>query len=104
MVQNVSHFADYANEICNVNLLYFDKNNIQYPNIDGSIYVHVTLKAHQVKIIIVQSIEFFFNSQCKNNSKLLRKISYRQLVSGVTDFSPNDVVADEINTVEPERN
>ena len=39
----------------------------------------------------------FFNSQCKKKSEMLIKISHRQLVSGVTDFSPNNTDANEID-------
>ena len=101
MIQNAYHFAEYA-DVCNVNVLYLDKNDIQYPNIDDSVYVHGTLKVHQVKRINEQSIEFFFNSQYKKNSEMLRKISYGQLVSGVNNFNSNDTDADEIDKVEPE--
>ena len=102
VIQNVCHFAEYGNDVCNVNVLYLDKNDIQYPNIDDSDYVHGTLKVHQVKRINEQSIEFFFNSQYKKNSEMLRKISYGQLVSGVNNFNWNDTDADEIDKVEPE--
>ena len=34
---------------------------------------------------------------------MLRKISYKQLVIEVTDFSPNNTDADEINKVEPKK-
>ena len=70
--------------------------------VDDSVYVHGTLKVHQVKRINEQSIEFFFNSQYKKNSEMLRKISYGQLVSGVNNFNSNDTDADEIDKVEPE--
>ena len=102
VIQNAYPFAEYTNEVCNVNVLYLDKNDIQYPNTDDSVYVYGTLKAHQVKRINEQSIEFFFNFQYKKNSEMLRKISYGQLVSGVTNFSPNDTDANEIDNVEPE--
>ena len=102
MIQNACHFAEYANDVCNVNVLYLDKNDIQYPNIDDSVYVHGTLKVHQVKRINKWSVEFFFNSQYKKNSEMLRKISYGQLVSGVNNFNSNDTDADEIDKVEPE--
>ena len=49
--------------MCNINVLYLDKNDIQYPNTDERVQVHGTLKVHQVKRINGQSIEFFFNSQ-----------------------------------------
>ena len=99
MIQNACHFAEYANDVCNVNVLYLDKNDIQYPNIDDSVYVYGTLKVHQVKRINERSVEFFFNSQYKKNSEMLRKIFYGQLVSGVNNFNSNDKDADEINKV-----
>ena len=102
MIQNACHFAKYANDVCNVNVLYLDKHDIQYPNIDDSVYVHGTLNVHQVKRINEQPIEFFFNSQYKKNSEMLRKISYEQLVSGVNNFDSNNTDTDEIDKVEPE--
>ena len=45
VIQNACHFEEYANDVCNVNVLYLDKNDIQYLNIDDSVYVHVVLYA-----------------------------------------------------------
>ena len=102
VIQNACHFAKYANDVCNVNVLYLDKHDIQHPNIDDSVYVHGTLNVHQVKRINEQPIEFVFNSQYKKNSEMLRKISYEQLVSGVNNFDSNNTDTDEIDKVEPE--
>ena len=80
MIQNAWHFAEHVNEVCNVNVLHLDENDIQYPNIDGKVYVHWTLKFHPVKRVNEQSIEFLFNSQYKKDSEMLRQISYGKLV------------------------
>ena len=34
VIPNACHFAEHANEVCKVNVLNLDKNDIQYPNID----------------------------------------------------------------------
>ena len=64
VIQNSCHFAEYANNVCNVNALYLDKNDIQYPNIDDSVYVHGTLKVHQVKRINELSIKLRNVKKC----------------------------------------
>ena len=73
VIQDANHFAMYAN----VNILFLDKIEGQYQNVDDSSYIPRTLKIHHVKRVNDCNGDFYFNSQSKNHSEMLSQITYK---------------------------
>ena len=73
VIQDANHFSSYASKTCNVNIMYLDKAEILNHNVDDSLYIPGTLKVHQVKRINENTVEFYYNSQYKKPSEILKK-------------------------------
>ena len=79
MIESAKHFADYAQKVCNINVLYLASSEINSLLVNDSCYIPGTLKIHhQVRRVTANEVEFYYNSQYKKASEMLSKVLYLQ--------------------------
>ena len=78
VIQNASHFAEYAKSVCNIHVLYLDQADIIQLDLSSAIYVYGTLKIHHVKRISPSTLHFCFNSNYKRESPVYRELTYEE--------------------------
>ena len=77
-IESAKHFAEYPQKVCNINVLYLDSSEINSPLVNDSCYIPGTLKIHQVRRVITNEIEFYYNSRYTKASEMLSNVTYPQ--------------------------
>ena len=62
VIKSAKHFAEYAQKVCNISVLYLDNSKINSALLNDSCYIPGTLKIYQVRRATTNEVDFYNNS------------------------------------------